>query len=72
MIIRKAGNDICSTCYQFNMWHKGGGMSCRGIEGEELDEEEEDDSAVHPIELDYKKDVTNDNDEEDMIFILTN
>ena len=21
-IIRKTGNDICSTCYQFNMWHK--------------------------------------------------
>ena len=68
IITRKTGKDICSTCYQFNMWHKGGGMYCRGVEGEELDEAEaaeEDDSVVHPIELDYEKDGTMDDEEED-------
>ena len=65
MIIWKAGNDVCSMCYQFNMWHKGNGMFCSGVQGEELDEAEEGDSVVHPIELDYEKDVANDNDEED-------
>ena len=53
LIIRKAGNDICSTCYQFNMWHKGGGMFCQGVDGEALEElEEDDDSVVNLIELD--------------------
>ena len=66
MIMRKAGNNICSTCYQFNMWYKGGGMFCCGVEGEELDEAEADDSVVvHPIEPNYEKDGTNDDNEED-------
>ena len=65
MSIQKAGNDICSMCYQFNMWHKGGGMFCLGVEGEEQDEAEANDSVVHPIELDYKKDSTNDDDDDD-------
>ena len=47
------------------MWHKGGGMFCCGVEGEELDEAEADDSVVHPIELDYKNDGTNYDDDED-------
>ena len=66
LIIRKAGNDICSTCYQFNIWHKGGGMFCHGVDREKLDELEVDDSVVHLIELDYEKnDINDDDDEED-------
>ena len=64
LIIRKAANNICSTCYQCNMWHKGGGMFCHGVEGEELDEAEMEESVVNPIELDYENDGTNDDNDE--------
>ena len=40
-------------------------MFCRGVEGEALDAAEADDSAIHPIDLDYKKDDTKDDDEDD-------
>ena len=40
MVVRKASNDICGTCYKFHMWQKGGGMICHGVE----EEKEEDDS----------------------------
>ena len=49
------------------MCHKGGGMFCHGLDREELDEAEMDESVVNPIELDYENNGTNDNndDEED-------
>ena len=53
---------MCSTCYQFNMWHQDGGMFCRGVEGEEV--VKEDDSGIDLIESDYE-DNTDDDDEDD-------
>ena len=41
------------------------GYFVEGVEVEELDETEADGSVVHPIDLDCKKDGTNDDDEED-------
>ena len=43
-------------------------MFCHGVDGEKLNELEADNSVVHLIELDYKKDDTNgiNDDEEDV------
>ena len=55
MIIQKAGISICSTCYLLNMWHKGSGMFCSGVEGEEVMEDNA--SVMNHIESDYKDDI---------------
>ena len=54
MIVRKSLNNICATCYKYHMWQKGGGMFCRGKEGEE--EKEEDDDSEYKEDYDHGDD----------------
>ena len=48
------------------MWHKGGGKFYCGVAGKELVGAEVDDSVIHHIEPNYKKDGTNDDDGKDV------
>ena len=42
-------------------------MFCQGVDGEALEElQEDDDSVVNPIELDYENNGTNDDDDEEV------
>ena len=69
MIVRKSSNDICATCYKYHMWQKGGGMLCRGIEGEEEKEEDGDleykDNYDHGDDWDTEELVIDSDDDDD-------
>ena len=55
MIVRKPSNDICATCYKYQMWQKGGGMFCCGIEGEDDDDSEYEDDCYHGDDWDTEE-----------------